>query len=196
MTTQFVEVRDALRRAELIAALIKKAPFLNKEQLKQIAFHQWETKYLEGDWLSVNESFEINDIDEIDEIEIKVHNDPCEFGYVVTLQLRDLEHSWAGSSNLHQYGNWIIGEGSFGEKINRQYSLNGEMGSPEESFSPPNFSLKGLQAVMIKEIDYDSFNRNTTIKETRWTIHILKPDQPIKVDPAIAEIIEKFELGI
>lgn len=181
---QFRQLTAIERKAKFIQVLISKSQGkLGKPELEAIANHRWQLGYKYQDGL-------LEDFDLIErQMTIIVHADAKSFAKAATLNHTGMTHSWAGDDTFDQYGNWIVGDGEFGTHVDISHSNNGDVGSPETEDSPPNFDLTKTQVIAVKSVSHDSFNRESTVHEEEWNLHVLFKDSEFVVDPVVVEII-------
>lgn len=183
VVTDYRTQLNKVKTGVLISKLMEKTKgFLSENELKTIAQRQW----YESDTVLIP----IVDLD----IEIVVCETVEEFAEKVTLERSGVEHSWAGEDTFTQYGDWIVGSGSyFGKSKNLVYSNNGSEQAPDTECIEPYFNMGENQVALVKSESRYTFSDRRDYEE-RWNLYILMKDGELQIDDKVKKIMEEFNI--
>jgi hypothetical protein len=172
---QFRQLSELERKAKLCGIITQKTNGkIKTNDIKNIV-----------ELLNINQQYKINII-----------NNAKEYAKNLTLIDSGLTHSWAGSNGMKQKGFILFGELEFGENIHKEYSDNGNTGSPEVSNIEPNFNVNEISAVLIEINSWNSMEGHCNqYDDYEYNLCFYIPnDEPYLIDPEIMELIKMFNL--
>ena len=178
VNTSYKESLKKISTALLMDRLIQETNGLSSEEIEKIAKWNWYEKDVLIPISSLTMDIKVCTMEE--------------FAEAATLAKTGTVHDWAGDSTLIQYGDWILGEGTFGVHKNMTYT-NGHQSSTDKENSLPDFHTDRHNAILIKTEDTESFNGRNDYEES-WNIYILLKGGELQIDDKIKRIMEDFNI--
>jgi hypothetical protein len=180
VTTSYKESLRKIRTALLVDRLIREGNGLSSEEIEKVAKWNW---YEHG-----------GDTTPIDSLTmaIKMCQTVEEFAEAATLTRKGTEHEWAGENTFIEFGDWILGGGTFGFDKDLERT-NGHNSSFEKENILPEFETTINNVILVKSEDKNDFNGRNDYEES-WVIYILLKGGELKVDDKIKKIMEEFNI--